>query len=39
MKALRTEHLPVLLDAAREISRALGANVDTLYKRRLPRGR
>jgi IclR family pca regulon transcriptional regulator len=34
MKALRSEHLPVLLDAARDISLALGANVDTLYKRR-----
>jgi IclR family pca regulon transcriptional regulator len=34
MKALRTEHLPLLLDAARDISSALGANVDTLYKRR-----
>lgn len=34
MKALRTEHLPVLLDAARDISLALGANVETLYRRR-----
>jgi len=34
MKALRAEHLPLLLDAARDISSALGANVDTLYKRR-----
>ena len=34
MKALRAEHLPVLLDAARDISLALGANVDALFKRR-----
>jgi IclR family transcriptional regulator, pca regulon regulatory protein len=34
MKALRNEHLPLLLDAARDISSALGANVDLLYKRR-----
>jgi IclR family transcriptional regulator, pca regulon regulatory protein len=34
MKALRNEHLPLLLDAARDISSALGANVDLLNKRR-----
>lgn len=34
MKALRAEHLPLLLDAARKISAALGANVDAAYSRR-----
>ena len=34
MKDLRTEHLAVLLEAARRISAALGANIDAAYPRR-----